>query len=262
MPRLKSKSRRTWWCHERAIVPQARWTQGWFTMSTQRYHFLTLIGRSAVDLEAACESILAYRGDKQDPFGGVFNDYSPAVQARIDALCRCLIDAADTLPVVHHATQVDGWAKSNYALSRFPWPDGRNRAIGTMFDGVAFYPMRQATALLAQAAKARRRAVRRGRRFESSYEDAIATAIEAGISYKFDYAVAVVTECLGPSREDSQIAASQATTIPGVSRRRGDRATTLGYQRATRDRKRLAAAMERCFAFHDTKTSSIGPARS
>ena len=231
-------------------------------MSTQRYHFLTILGRSARELEAACESILARRpaGAAPSAAGRLFRDYTPAIQARIDGLCQSLIDAADALPVVHHATHVDGWAMGNLGLLGLPWPDGRNRAIGTVGTGVAIYPASQAEALLAEAAK-RRRAARRKGAFGAWYENGVATAIEAGQAFGSDYLAAVVTECLGGSREDAEIAASRAALIPGLPPPRGNPEVTKEYERATRGRRALSRAMKRCFKL-TFRTSSTGRARS
>jgi hypothetical protein len=232
-------------------------------MSTQRYHFLTIVGRSARELEAACEAILARRpaGAARGNGMWLFNDYTPAVQVRIDGLCQSLIDAADALPVVHHATHVDGWAAGNHGLMSLPWPDGRSRAIGTMGLGVAIYPAPQADAFLKQAAKARRRGARKASGFWAWYPNAVATALEAGRTFKLDYTVAVVTECLGGSREDYEIEASQATLIAGIKPGRGNPALTRQYEHRTRQRNVLRRKLQNCV---DPKfrTSSSGRARS
>jgi hypothetical protein len=216
-------------------------------------------------LEAACESILARRpaAEVSSARGRVFDDYTPGVQARIDSLCRSLIEAADALPVVHHATHVDGWSMAHDGLMALDWPDGRARAIATMGLGVAIYPASQADAFLAQAAKARRRrgAARLRARFWAWYPNAVATAFTAGQFFNVDYVVAVVTECLGGSREDYEIAASQSTLVPGIKPQRGDPALTKRFAQSARQRKVLTRKLQRC-ANLSLKTSSSGRARS
>jgi hypothetical protein len=237
-------------------------------VSTERYHFLTIVGRSAWELEAACEAILARRpaDARSAATGDVFKDYTPAVQARIDRLCRSLVDSADALPVVHHATHVDGWAMGHYGLLTLDWPDGHRHAVATMGLGVAIYSARHADWFLAQAAKARRRASRPVG-FWGWYPTAVTTAFEAGRFFKkgryfkLDYVVAVVAECLGGSREDYEIAASKSTLIPGIRPGRGDPTLTREYADLTRRRKVLTRKLMRCVdpAF---RTSSSGRARS
>jgi hypothetical protein len=189
-------------------------------MSTQRFHFLTIIGRAAAEVEAACDSLLALRvPDHPRGVGGT--DYGPAALARVEGFCKSLLHAADALPVLHHATHIDGWATGNWGLTRLPWPDRRVRAALGLNYGVACYPSRQAPALRAAAARARRRAARRARTFDSWYEDAVTLAIDTGVHFRFDYLVVAVAECLGGSREDYEIEASLKVPLPGVPRGRG-----------------------------------------
>jgi hypothetical protein len=241
-------------------------------MSTQRYHFLTIVGRSARELEATCEAILARQPAEasRPPAAAatrdVFNDHTPAVQARIERLCRSLIDAADALPVVHHATHVDGWTMGNYGLVTLDWPDGRRRAVATMGQGVAIYPRRQDEWFLTQAAKVRRRASRPVGLW-GWYPTALTTALQAGRFFKngryfkLNYVVAVVTECLGATREDYEIVASKSTLIPGIKPGRGDPALTKEYAELNRQRKVLERQLMQCVD-PQFRTSSSGRAQS
>lgn len=188
-------------------------------MSTQRFHFLTIVGRAASDVEAVGESLLAAR--VEDHPGGVGGtDYRRAAHARIERVCASLLAAADALPVLHHATQIDGWATGNHALARLPWPDGRVRAVMGLNYGFAFYPRSAAAAVYAGATRARRAAARRGRRLDSWYEDAVATAVASGQVFGVHFLVVAVAECLGGSRLDAEVYASTTAIIPGVPRRR------------------------------------------
>lgn len=186
-------------------------------MSTERFHFLTILGQAAGEVEAACEAVLACRVEDHPwlPGGG---NYGPVAHRRLERLCQSLLASADSLPVLHHATHVYGWALGNHALARLPWPDGRVRAVLGLNLGVAFYPSRQADGLLAEAAKARRSAARAGRRLDSWYEDGVSTAIAAGQIYPIEYMVAVVAECVGASLLDDDVHRSAHASIPGIPR--------------------------------------------
>jgi hypothetical protein len=218
-------------------------------VSTQRYHFLTIVGRAARDVETACEAVLARRVD--DHLHGVGGtDYGPADHARLERICLSLLDAADELPVLHHATCLDGWAMGNRALTLLPWPDGRSRAALGLNYGLAIYPSRQAPALLAATARAHRRAARRGD--VALYESNIALAIAAARMFKVNYLVAVVANCLGPSRLDADVQISAKAPLPGVSRGHPRRPRDVIPSRASANRATSPVA----------RTSSSDRARS
>jgi hypothetical protein len=189
-------------------------------MSTQRYHFLTIVGRAGDDVVQTCEAILNRRKpDNANGFGG--SDYSRAVDTRIERLCKSILAVADWLPVLHYATMVDGYGMGTHVLGNFPRMDGRQHAVHWLNYGIAFYPKSQAAGLLKDIAKARRRSTPGHQAYNTQYGHAIRIALEAGLFWKQPFVVVVITECLGASRLDADVQPSGEAGIPGVSRRRG-----------------------------------------
>lgn len=187
-------------------------------MSTQRFHFMTILGRAGKDVEAAVDDLVKQRVPNNPRFG--HEDFGKPARQRILQLCRALTDAADAWPVLHHATFIDGWATGSLGVMQFALPGGRNRwAIG-LNDAIAYYPSKHAAFFLAEAAKAKRRAVRRRRPWwDAKYADALTTAIHAGQAFlRTPFTVAVVARCIDSSRADAHVKIATKMTIPGVMR--------------------------------------------
>lgn len=182
-------------------------------MSTQRYHFLTVVGRAGRDVEETADALLATRVEDR-PRGYKYTDFTKAAHVRIERLCLSLLDVADDLPVLHHATYVDGWAMGSYALRDLPSADGRERYINLMNVGLAWMPGSHAEVVLAWCARQRRRSARHDRRWWGQYADALATAFHAGAAFDVPYTVVVIAECLGCSRLDADVFETAKKPLP------------------------------------------------
>jgi hypothetical protein len=178
-------------------------------MSTSLVHILTVIGKAAVDVEAACENMLGGRVERHSRnYGYGSDDWSEADQKAAQRLSSALINAAPELPIVYYAQYLDSWSVADSRFRLLDWPDGRKRQIcGDMF-GMVFYPSEFCQALLTQIKRLRRRKLYRDQAEDRWFLDHMREALQAALWLEKPFLVVSISKWLGPSRQDEEIRAA------------------------------------------------------
>jgi hypothetical protein len=202
-------------------------------MSTQRIHYLTVIGDTAVELEAACDALLARMLPEEEPVwkygrGRSSDDWSEEDQQRIAALCQSLLEASTRPPVVWYSQFVDGYGMglAYYGWGRRPWPDGKVRDLYEANWTLTYFPSAIAPAILSEIDKIRRKKEYRAARGGLPTIDHLRTALTCVFSDPPAITI-VISECLGASWMDDDVHASRGKPLPlpaldGLLRRAGN----------------------------------------
>src|SRR5262245_59876303 len=125
-------------------------------MSTSLVHVLTVIGKAASEVEAACEDLLGRRVQHHANSYGT-DDWSPVDHEAIAGFCTSLLKHVSKLPILYYAQYLDTWSVADSRFRLLEWSDGRKRQIYGASFGVVFYPSEFSENLLAQVKKYRRR---------------------------------------------------------------------------------------------------------
>jgi hypothetical protein len=176
-------------------------------MSTSLVHVLTIVGKAAQDVEAACNELLGRRIERSSNSFGT-DDWSDRDHKDIVKFCTQLLDAVRDLPVLYYAQYLDAWSVADSRFFLLEWPDGRRRQICGANYGMVFYPSRQRDALLAQIKKKRRTKLYRTQTEDRRYLDHLKDAIEDALWLEAPFLVVSISQCLGPSRQDDEIKAA------------------------------------------------------
>jgi hypothetical protein len=208
-------------------------------MSTSLVHVLTVIGDGASATEAACEELLSRRIECDEGAYGS-DDWSKEDHRVIEALCRSLIGAAHSLPIVYYSRYLDGSTVADSRFSLLQWPDERRRQISGDWFGVAFYPSQFREDLLAQISKCRRRRHYRDQNENRWYLEQLREALSFATWVESPSLVVSISQVLGPSRGDEEIldavespirsidAPSRCEQASGCSRADGDKPSRGG----------------------------------
>ena len=185
-------------------------------MSTSIVHVLTVIGKAATEVEAACVELLGRRIESDSKNEGSF-DWSAADHQALEDLCVALIRASRELPVLYCAQYLDCWTVADSRFCILDWPDERRRQIYGSAYGLAFYPSKFSLDLLTQIKKCRRRRFYRNQSEDRWFLDQMKEAIEAALWLESPFLTVSISECLCPSRHDEEIKASlkKSIVLPG-----------------------------------------------
>ncbi len=169
-------------------------------MSTSIVHVMTIAGKSAASIEAACVELL-HRRNPSKSWGT--SDWTVSDHRAIAHFCKNLLAGARKLPVVYYASYVDAWDVADSRFTLLTWPDGVRGQICGADVGLAFYPSRFAADLLKQIpTMADHQAEDRW------YLARVKDAIDAASCLEREFLVVCISEVIGPSRTDEQILAA------------------------------------------------------
>ena len=175
-------------------------------MSTDLVHFLTVIGDAASGVEEACEELLGRRVEVEPHCYGS-EDWSGRDHLDLADLCVTLLAAARSLPVLHHSQFLDGWSTGGLALGLPEWPDGRRRVIcGDGYD-LTYYSSSCRETFASQLRSRRRTKIYRTSSETRQYWDHLKEAFDTPRWLDRPFLVAVIHQCLGPTRHDEDIEA-------------------------------------------------------
>jgi len=176
-------------------------------MSTSLVHLLTIIGKAARDVEAACNELLRRRVEHSPKSFGS-DDWSDQDHKDIEKFCVHLLGAAHDLPVLYYAQYLDARTVADCRFSLLESPEGRRLQICGAGYGIAFYPSGHCESVLTQIEKKRRTKLYRTWTEDRWYLDHLKDAIEAALWLEAPFLVVSISQCLGPSREDDGIKAA------------------------------------------------------
>jgi hypothetical protein len=181
-------------------------------MSTSLVHVLTVIGKGATQVEAACEELRGRRVERDPQLYGS-DDWSERDHRDIDDLCVALLRASRKLPVYYYAQYLDSWSIGRSMYRLLDWPDGMKRLIlGSAFS-LVFYPSRYSQEFLAQIKRRRRTKLYRNQREDRWYLDQVKEAFESALWLEDNFIVVSIDECIEPSRYDDEIKAALESPI-------------------------------------------------
>ncbi len=181
-------------------------------MSTSLVHVLTVIGKGAKQVEAACEELRGRRVERHTQRYGS-DDWSERDHRDIDDLCVALLRASRKLPVYYYAQYLDSWSIASSMFSLLEWPDGMKRLIyGSAFN-LAFYPSRYSQEFLAQIKRRRRTKLYRTQVEDRWYLDRVKEAFEGTLWLERKFVVASIDEWIEGSRHDDDIKAALESPI-------------------------------------------------
>lgn len=182
-------------------------------MSTNLVHVLTVIGKAARQVHAACEELLGRRVERHPKSYGS-EDWSEAHHKAIEEFSLSLINTAPDLPILYYARYLDSWDVADSRFSLLQWPDGRRRQIcGDLF-GLVFYPSEFCQSLLAQIKTLRRKKLYRKQYIYRWFLDHVREALLSALWLEAPFLVVSISQCLGPSRDDEQIRQSLDLAMP------------------------------------------------
>ncbi|QVL31780.1 hypothetical protein KIH39_23545 [Telmatocola sphagniphila] len=181
-------------------------------MSTNIVTVLTIIGKASVQVEEACSEILnrKKKPKKRDLSLGS-DDWTAEDHKALENLCENLLNIASQLPVVYYSQYLDGWSMCDSRWFFLEWPDGIRRQIYGDDYGLVYYPQSICNSILEQLKKIKRR--RNVVAENRMYNDRLREAIDAASWIKAPFVVVAFSKCLGGSRLDDEIEASQNQEI-------------------------------------------------
>jgi hypothetical protein len=184
-------------------------------VSTQRIHYLTVIGETAIALEEACEMLLARKIPPDAPGSRCSHDWPDDDRPRIRALCQSLVNLAGQPPVVYYSQLVDGYGMGVGLMGwqRDEWPDGRPRDLYEANWGLTYFPSSIAPAILEALDRMRRKKTYRSEKGGWPHIDHLRAAMHA-LFVEPPFLTMVINECLGPSWMDAEAKASAHTLFP------------------------------------------------
>jgi len=180
-------------------------------MSTSLVHVLTVIGKGAVQVEAACEELLSRRVARGPGYGSL--DWTDRDHEDLEHLCVALINAARNLPVLYYAQYLDPWTVGNSMFQLMKYSDGRMRRIcGSDFD-LVFYPSRFSKEFLHEIDRWRQTEDYRKQSEDRWYLDHVGEAIASVLWLDGRFLVLSISETLGASRLDDEVQAALEVPI-------------------------------------------------
>ena len=179
-------------------------------MSTSIIHVMTIIGKGAEQVEAACEELLGRRVRSTFVSGAGYGsgDWSERDHADLEKLCAALIRAGRKLPVLYYAQYLDSWSVGGSNFWLLEWPDAKKRVInGSNYD-LVFYPSQFAPDFLGQIKKRQRTKLYRTQSEDRWYLDHVRDAIQSPLWLQAKFTVLSIKETLDGSRLDDEIKAA------------------------------------------------------
>jgi hypothetical protein len=181
-------------------------------MSTSLVHVLTIIGKGAIEVEAACQELLARR-IQQHPTGHGSSDWTENDHQALEQLCMSLVNASRNLPVLYYAQYLDPWTVADSRFHLLQWPDARRLHICGSTFGLAFYPSRFSHDFLEEIEKLRHAEFYHSQAEDRWYLDHVKEAIDTALWLEDKFLVVCISECIGPTRHDEEIKASLDSSI-------------------------------------------------
>jgi hypothetical protein len=182
------------------------------TMSTSIVHILTVIGKGAEQVEAACDELLGRRVPA-DSIGYGSDDWSETDHKDIEHLCRALMRGARKLPILYNAQYLDSWSIGSSQFRLLDWPDHKERLICGANFNLAYYPGHFSQDLLTQIKNWRRKRVYRIQAEDRWYLDHVREAMEVARWLDARSVVVSIDELIGASRLDVEIKESLQSSI-------------------------------------------------